>query len=487
MLENQFFPTPPDVIRKMVEPLLKKWRTEDIKILAAKRVLEPSAGTGAILDLCCEEYNLDGSRARYNRASKRHIYCCEIQSELRSVLADKGYQILEADFLEYQEPVTYDLILMNPPFDAGAKHVLHAWEMLDGELIALVNAETVRNVCTKERQLLKHLIDAHGTVEYWGPCFKKAERPTNVEVACIRLTRQRAETFDFAGGEWEFTTGIRDEEFNPDTLTRPDVVRDLVARYRAAERVIVERQQLQRKLDFLLDGVSSPVMDSVGRGKAESLANEVSLEDQIAALKSRFWRTLFAKTKIESKLTQKFQDKFQEFSKQKAGLAFSEQNIQEIIGLFVLNYEQLMTDCLLDLFDQCTRFHKKNQVHVEGWKTNQGHKINHKIIMPYGLNNEYGWGLNYSHEGFFTDLDKVLCWIWGVNIKQIRGTRMAIRNFCEEIRTGRDYTEKFDSTFFTIKVFKKGTVHLEFKDRALLDEFNMRAARGKGWLPGEGY
>lgn len=486
MLEGQFFPTPPEVARKMVEPLVHTLR-DGRNFLSAKRVLEPSAGAGAILDLCCKEYDLDEKRGYSRHSRKNHLFCCEIDPELRAILAEKGYQILETDFLEYREPVTFDLILMNPPFDAGAKHVLHAWNFLDGELVALVNAATIRNPHTKERQLLKHLIEAHGTVEYWGQCFKDAERRTDVEVACVRLTRKRSEDFDFEQGKWGFSSGIRDEEFNPDTLSRPNAVRDLVARYQAAERVIVERRRLQRQLDFLLDGVSSPVMDSVGRKSSEALANEVSLEDQIAALKSRFWQTLFNKTGLEAKITQKFQEKFVEFSQQKAGLAFSEQNIKEIIDLFMLNHEQLMNDCLLDLFDQCTRFHEKNKIHVEGWKTNQGHKINHKIIMPYGLNNEYGWSINFSNAGFFTDLDKVLCWIWGVKLDQIRGTRRSIENFCNEIRRGRDFTEKFDSTFFEIRVYKKGTVHLTFKDKALLDEFNIRAAQGKGWLPGEGF
>jgi hypothetical protein len=35
-------------------------------------------------------------------------------------------------------------------------------------------------------------------------------------------------------------------------------------------------------------------------------------------------------------------------------------------------------------------------------------------------------------------------------------------------------------------MFKKGTVHLKFKDQYMLNDFNQMAAKGKKWL-GAGY
>jgi len=50
------------------------------------------------------------------------------------------------DFLEFKMGAIYSHIIMNPPFSQGAAHVLHAWHILyDGEIVALLNAETVRN------------------------------------------------------------------------------------------------------------------------------------------------------------------------------------------------------------------------------------------------------------------------------------------------------------------------------------------------------
>lgn len=61
---------------------------------------------------------------------------------------------------------------MNPPFNQGCKHVLHAWDILfDGEIVAILNAETVKNPFSAERRLLAQLIEDHGSVEYIKDAF----------------------------------------------------------------------------------------------------------------------------------------------------------------------------------------------------------------------------------------------------------------------------------------------------------------------------
>jgi len=41
--------------------------------------------------------------------------------------------------------------------------------------------------------------------------------------------------------------------------------------------------------------------------------------------------------------------------------------------------------------------------------------------------------------------------------------------------------------YYEFKLFKKGTIHIRFKDQYLLDDFNAIAAKGKQWLGGEGF
>ena len=49
------------------------------------------------------------------------------------------------------------------------------------------------------------------------------------------------------------------------------------------------------------------------------------------------------------------------------------------------------------------------------------------------------------------------------------------------IRTGETFDKDCESTYFKIRFFKKGTIHLTFKDRYLWQEFNYRAAKHKGF------
>jgi hypothetical protein len=44
---------------------------------------------------------------------------------------------------------------------------------------------------------------------------------------------------------------------------------------------------------------------------------------------------------------------------------------------------------------------------------------------------------------------------------------------------------KCESEFFSLRFFKKGTLHLTFKDEQLWQRFNQFVARERGWLPGE--
>jgi protein-L-isoaspartate O-methyltransferase len=116
----QLFPTPRELAARMVE-------LADIR--AGHRVLEPSAGTGAIVD------------ALPDQAS---ITAVEINNSLcrRLNTMPKITRTVEADFLECNGDLgKFDRILMNPPFQNGAdiQHITHALKFLkpDGILVAI--------------------------------------------------------------------------------------------------------------------------------------------------------------------------------------------------------------------------------------------------------------------------------------------------------------------------------------------------------------
>ncbi|AMJ66033.1 methyltransferase [Hymenobacter sp. PAMC 26628] len=109
--------------------------------------------------------------------------------ELRAVLHDKGYKVIANDFLNYRGDHFFDLIVMNPPFSNGDRHLLKAWDVVaaGGDVVCLLNTETLANPYTETRQLLARLIEDHGTSEALGAVFAEAERSTNVGVSLVRL------------------------------------------------------------------------------------------------------------------------------------------------------------------------------------------------------------------------------------------------------------------------------------------------------------
>jgi len=163
--------------------------------------------------------------------------------------------------------------------------------------------------------------------------------------------------------------------------------------------------------------------------------------------------------------------------------------------MFFANYEQIMLNCLVEIFDKLTAFCEENKVHVEGWKTNKGYKLNGKVIYPYGVRydtyGKYGSFKCYGTSEILTDIDKTLCWLEGKKYEEMQpweSTYRALDQQCDRANRGEvSYQDKFYSRHFEMRMYKKGTLHLTFRDKKLLNEFNIKAAQGKKWIGGEGY
>lgn len=499
MLETEFFPTPGFVIRQMLNPFIETFEREEYFSHKGSAFLDPSAGAGDILDYLCKKFKVNQSE----------MFAIELNSDLRYTLQGKGYRVIGTDFLEYNESLLFDLILMNPPFSEGVSHVLKAWEILNdgGNLVALLNANTLLNPYTKERKQLLHLLAAcngevyepkadlgefleklqsNGCLEWLGQCFSESERPTDVVVVLVRLNKSAKEQpINFDGINFDLDESIASGEFSPNTLAHNDMITSLVARYDAVKRILVERHKMQAKLDFFLEGISRPVYDSIEIQQEESLLNSWMINDQLMVLKSRFWNTVFNKTELGNKTTSDFQRKFNEFSLAQSSLSFTEANIKQILFMFVINMDEMMKDSLVKVFDEATSHHKDNKV-SEGWITNKSWKLNKRIIIPNGIYFEcHSFRLIWHQEPFLNDLDKIMCWLSHSKFIEIHSLAVTIENFCNLATSTGKYQEQFESTFFKIRVYKKGTVHLDFKNLKLLEDFNRKAAEGKKWLGSE--
>ncbi|GAB3731674.1 hypothetical protein GCM10027594_13610 [Hymenobacter agri] len=120
---------------------------------------------------------------------------------------------------------------MNPPFSNGDRHLLKAWDVVagGGDVVCLLNTETLANPYSETRQLLARLIEDHGTSEALGAVFTEAERPTNVGVSLVRLHKPaKADrlTFEFS------SRGRRGPELDETCLPMPSPPATLSATWR---------------------------------------------------------------------------------------------------------------------------------------------------------------------------------------------------------------------------------------------------------------
>jgi protein-L-isoaspartate O-methyltransferase len=165
----QLFPTPPELAARMVE---------EAEIEPGHRILEPSAGTGNLVQaLMNTDKGLPTAVEIDNRLAGR------LRAEFPLM------PVLCMDFLQYNldgalgGPKPYDRIVMNPPFQNGAdiRHIQHAQKFLKpgGRLVALCANGP------RQREILKPLAENSGG--WWEdlPAGTFSEQGTNVNTALL--------------------------------------------------------------------------------------------------------------------------------------------------------------------------------------------------------------------------------------------------------------------------------------------------------------
>lgn len=499
MFNKEFYPTPPEVIEKMLEPYKIK-KDKDFKIsyyqdtydLSDKVILEPSAGKGDILDFIVN--------SKYNKRNTENLLCIEQNDELQSILREKYYDVIGNDFLRWNDDLFVDLIIMNPPFSNGDEHLLKAIEISKNtEIICLLNAETILNPHTKRRKYLLEQINEFGTYEILGDVFKSAERKTGVNVALVRLKiESKEDNFDFSFTDYQPEKVNFDESFIKNEIARNDTIGNMMIQFKQAKKAYKEFIEAEAKFkhynSFLMDKYKK--IDDVTKkdGKPETKYNYYN-----KSIKKIMWKKIVKELKLERYMTNKISRNFNEFINQHSNMVFNKQNVADLFNMLITNSGNILDQAIIDVFDMLTEnYYSENRMYVEGWKTNDRYKVNRKVIAPtyvrhgeymnsYDLK-QYGDKFSLSYQGSekYTDIDKVMCYITGKTYEQIITIREALENHFSilgKVYTGQKFDNECQSEFFKIKFYKKGTVHLYFKDKWLWNEFNMRACKDKNWLP----
>jgi len=123
--------------------------------------------------------------------------------------------------------------------------------------------------------------------------------------------------------------------------------------------------------------------------------------------------------------------------------------------------------------------------------------INKRFIKPWVTDYDTKWPTEhvkicYSADQYFDDIIKGLCQLTGQNYDEVMfmeksngyGTKYncqnTLSNFCSR-ENNLKWGQWHEWTFFRIRGYKKGTMHFEFLDDKVLEQFNRRVAEIKGW------
>lgn len=476
MFNKDFFPTPLEVFEKMTEG----------ETLQNKIIFDPEGGKGDLV-----VYAID--------AGAKDVISCEINEDLKKILQTKC-KVIGSDFLTITSDMIshVDMIIMNPPFSADDKHILHAYDIAPAgcKIISLCNLSTIENLYTNTRKELKTIIDSFGSFQDLGDCFTEAERKTGVKAGLIKI--QKAGT----SYKTEFEGFFMDEE--PDEkqengIMSYNVVRDLVNRYVAAVKLYDKQLELAAQMNELTHSYffagQPEVTMSVNRLTVPLKRNEFKKDMQRAG-----WKFIFNKMNMKKNTTRGLMDDINKFVEQQSEIPFTMKNIYHMLDMVIQTTGQRMDKAILEVFDRVTSHHHDNRHNIKGWKTNSHFLVGKKFILPNMVNpaKEYGYtssnynSLKSSYDGTIPDFEKALCFITGENYdvfdcwEEHNNSRPREEKTVNRSINRNLYADWYTSHFFRYKAYKNGNMHFEFMDDKVWSEFNRRVAKLKGYPLYEG-
>lgn len=480
-----FYPTPSKLAGKMLSCV--DWK-------GVYAILEPSAGKGDLADaVSAFARNYRNSRRISFNENDTYIDCIERDSDLAALLRGKGLHVVHDDFLTFRSFKQYDLCIMNPPFDNGDEHLLHALSIMErgGQIVCLLNAETVRNPYTNRRKiLLQNLHEHNARIEFIENAFRHAQRPTDVEIALVYVNIPKKEIPS------DILSSLRraHEKSAPSAeqatdLASADWLQNMIDGYNfeaaLGEKLINEFAALRPYMDPGRE-YGEPLL-SLKVGDRNTGNNATLLNSYLFGLRGKYWGNLLRRPELTDKMTSAMRQDYYGKVNSLSEYDFSRYNIETVMREIAHQLSRGVEDSILDLFERFSAKHSwypecANNIHYyNGWATNKAHKVGMKVIIPSnGVHATYGGGLDsWKVNSLISDLERAMNYL-------DRGETTFRMPVDRAVRIANEaYTNKADFTYFTCTFYKKGTCHIKFKPEAarIIDRLNIFAGQHKNWLP----
>ena len=410
-----------------------------------------------------------------------------------------GVNVVGIDFLEFQSAPIYSHILLNPPFRVGVKHALKAWDILwDGEIVAILNAESLRNAFSSDRQRLLQLIAKHGEVEFIADAFKGdgVEREAEVEVALVYLRKQANlendifhDMLDGLDEDTESSERIAAEFQQRHDIALPrSFIENRVDTFNAAVRAM--------KAAVFAEANSSHYVTLLGQTMAEHIDRKAvdpakttdyvrsEVEVRYAKLKDAAWAGILRSSNVTSRLSSKAQKRVESEFEQIKKLDFSRKTIYGFLTGIVESQGQIQLDMAIDVFQSITEYWSHNTCFYKGWKSNDRHRTcgfrikTTRFVLPYFKK----WCNSMDWDGMqkLRDFDKVFSMLDG-KAKPDVSLEDLFTNHFSDLCNGK----RLSGSYFDVRYYPgASTVHFfANKKLNLVDRLNRLVGRHRQWLP----
>lgn len=480
---EEFYPTPKSLLNKIFDGV--DWKQVDT-------ILEPSAGKGDIIEF------IQNSEEAHRYHHNFEIDCIEKDPNLQAVLKQKGFRLVHDDFFTFHTWKQYDLIVMNPPFSCGDKHLLNALKLQEdgGNVICILNAETLKNPYSVTRQALAlRLEDLHANVSYMQNEFVSAERKTSVEIAVVKVSIPKKERDSRIFSELRESKQMSEQTVQEQTsLAENDYIKAAVKQFEleteAGIRLIREYQAMKPYMLRSLSGDNFVKNDSIlylTMDKYSPCSPEVTENEFLKVVRLKYWTSIFNDSRFTGHMTSNLLSEYRTQIDKLADYDFSCFNIKTIQADIAIKLVKGVEECIVKLFDELSFQYSysdelgRNIHYYNGWKTNKAWIINKKVILPW-MN---AWGrfnglydpASYEIIEKLADIEKALDYLSGSSGNE-RGIHETLH---EAEKIGQ--TKKIPLKYFTVTFYKKGTCHIEFTNLELLKKLNIFGSQQKGWLP----
>lgn len=440
----------------------------------------------------------DRAREKFSHLSE--VSAVEINIEHHASLRELDVKVIGYDFLQVSSLATVGHVIMNPPFAEGVKHVLHAWDLVyDAEIVAIVNAESIKNPYSQDRVRLLELIEKHGTVEFLQSQFvNDVERTTEVEVALIYLEKVPSKYLDMDA----LLAGLRKgdshmSELDPavcNALALPsNFINDTCYRFEQAVEAARKASEAEAIADHLMGGIGLTLEDMQAKGVGNDFRESTgsvrkSANDEFRKryddLKKRAWAQIIRSSLLTEKLSNQARRKIEATSQSIYELEFCISNVHGFLAGVIGSLGEIYQDMVCDLFDTIIERSSDNVVFYRSWKSNQKHRIGVRIrktrfIIPRFSVSNYGGSLEYESRHFLADIDKVFGYLHGIT----EAYDGLVNGFERNHVLGGD---RIATKFFDFRYYKgAGTIHFYPKSEAVVEKINLFVGKLRRWIPGD--